>query len=45
MREATEMVLGRGLELLRANGSRFWINQLIFVDDTKWRTQKRRSVD
>ena len=28
------MVLGRGLELLSANGGRFEINQLLFADDT-----------
>ena len=27
-------VLGKGLELLSANGGRFWINQLLFADDT-----------
>ena len=27
-------VLGKGLELLSANGSRFEINQLLFTDDT-----------
>ena len=27
-------VLGKGLELLTANGSRFEINQLLFADDT-----------
>ena len=27
-------VLGKGLELLRANGGRFEINQLPFADDT-----------
>ena len=27
-------VLGKGLELLRANGGRFEINQLLFADDT-----------
>ena len=26
-------VLGKGLELLSANGSRFEINQLLFADD------------
>ena len=28
------MVLGRGLELLSANGGRFEIHQLLFADDT-----------
>ena len=27
-------VLGKGLELLSANGGRFEINQLLFADDT-----------
>ena len=27
------MVLGKGLELLRANGGKFEINQLLFADD------------
>ena len=27
-------VLGKGLELLNANGGRFEINQLLFADDT-----------
>ena len=27
-------VLGKGLELLSANGGRFEINQLLFTDDT-----------
>ena len=27
-------VLGKGLELLSANGGRFVINQLLFTDDT-----------
>ena len=28
------LVLGKGLELLSANGGRFEINQLLFADDT-----------
>ena len=28
------MVLGKGLELLSANGGGFEINQLLFADDT-----------
>ena len=32
--EVTASVLGRGLELLHTNGSRFEINQLLFADDT-----------
>ena len=34
VREVNVMVLGKGLELLRANGGRFEINQLLFTDDT-----------
>ena len=30
----TIRMLGKGLELLRANGGRFEINQLLFADDT-----------
>ena len=34
VREVNVMVLGKGLELLSANGGRFEINQLLFADDT-----------
>ena len=34
VREVNVRVLGKGLELLSANGGRFEINQLIFADDT-----------
>ena len=34
IREVDVRVLGKGLELLSANGGRFEINQLLFVDDT-----------
>ena len=34
VREVNVRVLGKGLELLSANGSRFEINQLLFADDT-----------
>ena len=34
VREVNVRVLGKGLELLSANGSRFEINQLLFTDDT-----------
>ena len=34
VREANVRVLGKGLELLNANGGRFDINQLLFADDT-----------
>ena len=32
--EVNVRVLGKGLELLSVNGSRFEINQLLFADDT-----------
>ena len=34
VREVNVRVLGKGLELLSANGARFEINQLLFADDT-----------
>ena len=34
VREVNGRVLGKGLELLSANGGRFEINQLLFADDT-----------
>ena len=34
VREVNVRVLGKGLELLSANGSRFEINKLLFADDT-----------
>ena len=34
MRAANARVRGRALELLRATGGRFEINQLLFADDT-----------
>ena len=34
VREANVRVLGKGLELLSANGGRFEINQLLFAHDT-----------
>ena len=34
VREVNVRVLGKGLELLSANGCRFEINQLLFSDDT-----------
>ena len=33
VREVNVWVLGKGLELLSANGGRFEINQLLFADD------------
>ena len=33
-REVNFRVLGKGLELLSANGGRIEINQLLFADDT-----------
>ena len=34
VREVNVRVLGKGLELLSANGGRFEINQMLFADDT-----------
>ena len=34
VREVNIRVLGKGLELLSANGGRFEINHLLFADDT-----------
>ena len=34
VREGNVIRLGKGLELLSANGGRFEINQLLFADDT-----------
>ena len=34
VRDMNGRVLGKGLELLNANGGRFEINQLLFTDDT-----------
>ena len=34
VREMNVRVLGKGLELLNANGGRFEINQLLLADDT-----------
>ena len=34
VRDVNVRVLGKGLELLSANGGRFEINQLLFPDDT-----------
>ena len=34
VREMNVRVIGKGLELLSANGGRFEINQLLFADDT-----------
>ena len=34
VREVNVRVLGKGLELLSANGGRFEINHLLFADDT-----------
>ena len=34
VREVNVSVLGKGLELLSANGGKFEINQLLFADDT-----------
>ena len=40
VREVNVRVLGKGLELLSANGGRFEINQLLFADDTADSEQK-----
>ena len=37
VREVNVRVLGRGLQLLSANGGRFEINQLLFAE-TRWRS-------
>ena len=34
VQEVNARALGRGLELLRANGGRFEINRLLFADET-----------
>ena len=34
VREVNAMVLGKGLDLQRVNGSRFQLNQLSFADDS-----------
>ena len=34
VREVNVRVLGKGLELLSANGGRFELDQLLFADDT-----------
>ena len=34
VREENDRVLGKGLELLSANGGRFEINELLFTNDT-----------
>ena len=34
VQEVNDRVLGKGLELLSANGGRLEINQLLFADDT-----------
>ena len=34
VRDVNVRVLGKGLQLLSANGGRFEINQLLFADDT-----------
>ena len=46
VREMNVRVVGKGLELLSANGFRFETNQLLFADDTaQWLTQRRSCVD
>ena len=34
LRKVNALVLGKELELLRVNGGKFAINQLLFTDDT-----------
>ena len=43
VREVNVRVLGKGLELLSANGGRFEINQLLFADHTALMADSRRS--
>ena len=47
VREGNVMVLGKGLALLSANGSRFEINQLLFADYTELvaDTTRRSCID
>ena len=48
VREVNVRVLGKGLELLSANGGRFEINQLLFAFGTTvtaWLTQRRSCVN
>ena len=44
VREVNVGVLGKGLELLSANGGRFEINQLLFADDTSTSGRLRGEV-
>ena len=44
VREANVRALGKGLELLTANGGWFDINQLLFADDTALVATRRRRV-
>ena len=46
VREVNVRMLGKGLELLSANGGRFEIHQLLFADDTALvLTQRRSCID
>ena len=45
VREVNVRVLGKGLELLSANGDRFELNQLLFADDTALLAAQRSLVD
>ena len=45
VREVNVRVVEKGLELLRANGGNFKINQLLFADDTALLTQRTSCVD
>ena len=44
VREVNVRVLGKGLEMLSANGGRFEINQLLFGDDTTLVALRREVV-
>ena len=44
VRDVNVIVLGKGLELLSANGGRFEINQLLFADDTALVAKEKSGV-
>ena len=44
-REVNVRVLGKGLELLSANGGRFEMNQMLFADDTALVADSEGCVD
>ena len=45
VREENVRVLGKGLELLSADGGRFEINQLVFADDTALVADSEEKLD